>query len=118
MPSVAELDERLRSPADLLVSVAEMVGLKPVVTSARRSYRVQARLYRDYLEGRSRYPAAKPGTSLHERGLAFDITVEPMEALTVLGQIWESFGPGFKWGGRFKDPIHFQWTPPTQPTSV
>src|SRR5439155_248179 len=67
------------------------------VTSARRSYTEQARLYRRYLAGQSQYPAAPPGQSKHERGLAFDIVTSD-EELRRLGGLWESWG-GI-WGGR------------------
>jgi len=111
VPSFVELDSQFRQFAELLGGIAEYVGLKPVLTSTVRSRRVQERLYRAYLRGERKYPAAPPGTSLHEKGLAFDMTVEPMEALSALGALWKSFGPGFRWGGDFKanDPIHFEY---------
>lgn len=111
MPSFVELDRTFRPYAELLGGLAEYFRLKPTLTSTVRSRRVQERLYRSYLAGERKYPAAPPGTSLHEKGLAFDMTVEPMSALSVLGQVWESFGPGFRWGGRFADPIHFEYRP-------
>jgi len=111
VPSFVELDEDFRLYAEILGGIAEFYGLKPVLTSTRRSYRVQARLYRQYLAGERKYPAAPPGTSLHEKGLAFDMVVEPMDALRALGTVWKAFGPGFRWGGDFgsNDPIHFEY---------
>jgi len=61
--------------------------------------------------GATRFPAAKPGESLHQQGLAFDLVVTPMEALGKLGLLWESWG--FYWGGRHNDPIHFEYRPKT-----
>jgi len=40
-------------------------------------------------------------------GLAFDMVVTPMTALKPLGELWERLG--FTWGGRFNDPIHFDF---------
>ena len=81
-----------------------------VVTSARRSPRKQQRLYEKYLRGESQIPAAPPGTSLHESGLAFDLArigIDPMNdaLLNWLGMIWEQVGG--RHGGQ-RDPVHFQ----------
>jgi len=81
-----------------------------VVTSARRSRAKQAQLYDKYIRGESVIPANRPGTSLHEHGLAFDmarIGKSPIgdPLLNWLGQVWEH------WGGRHGgsgDPVHFQ----------
>ncbi len=81
-----------------------------VVTSARRSRAKQSQLYDRYIRGQSKIPAAPPGGSLHEYGLAFDmarIGKSPMgdPLLNWLGQVWES------WGGQhggIADPVHFQ----------
>ncbi len=109
MADVRSLDARVEPIASYLLHLAIQAGLNPVVTSARRGYASQARLYRRAQRGESRYPAAPPGTSTHERGLAFDLVVSPKSALTDLGRLWESWG--FTWGGRFNDPIHFDVRP-------
>lgn len=88
-----------------LHQVAMEYGLRPRITSTYRSSADQARLYRAYLEGRSSYPVAPPGRSTHERGRAMDLVAED---LPWLGEVWESWGG--RWGGRFKDPIHFEVT--------
>ncbi len=81
-----------------------------VVTSARRSPGKQMKLYQKYLRGESLIPANRPGTSLHEYGLAFDMALIGKDPLTDpllnwLGQVWESVG-GRHGGSR--DPVHFQ----------
>ena len=76
-----------------------------LITSVRRSPALQARLYRRYIAGQHPYPVAPPGRSLHEQGLAFDITADAAE-LRRLGGIWERMGG--RWGGRYRDPIHFE----------
>lgn len=75
------------------------------VTSAKRSSSEQARLYRNYLAGRSRYPVAPPGRSKHEQGRAIDIIAAP-GVLKAAGEAWERAGG--RWGGRFNDDIHFE----------
>jgi peptidoglycan LD-endopeptidase CwlK len=48
-------------------------GFNPQVTSGLRSRASQAKLYDDYIHGRSKLPAAPPGRSAHEYGLAIDV---------------------------------------------
>lgn len=92
--------------ATRLVNIAAAAGLSPRVSSARRSHAQQALLYRRFLAGQSRFPAAPPGHSSHELGLAFDLWVNDESQLSDLGTVWEQMG-GI-WGGHFKDPIHFE----------
>ena len=80
----------LRPYAYDLVNLAAENGLQPRITSVRRTFAQQARLYRKYVAGQSDYPAAPPGSSEHERGLAFDMVVSDMSYLEDLGQVWES----------------------------
>ena len=75
------------------------------LTSTWRSSAEQAQLYAAFLRGESQYPAAPPGSSMHEAGRAFDY-VAPDPILEQLGAIWEAVGG--TWGGRFGDPIHFE----------
>ncbi len=80
-----------------------------VVTSARRSSAKQAELRRKWESGESRIPANRPGTSLHEHGLAFDMARLGIDASTdpfllALGQIWTQIGG--RHGGR-TDPVHY-----------
>jgi len=92
--------------ARALLEWAARQGWRYSVTSVRRSYRTQARLYRDYVAGRSRYPALPPGQSLHQYGRAFDLEASP-QVLAALGKQWEAIGG--RWGGRDgSDPIHFE----------
>lgn len=96
----------VRQGMQLLYEYAQRAGLHPRITSTDRSYMQQAQLYRAYLNGKSRWPAAPPGHSLHERGLAFDMTADDLPAL---GRIWNSWG-GY-WGGAFGDDVHFEVRP-------
>lgn len=96
-----------RPYAEAFIDAARGVGVELAVTSTRRTSTKQAALYRAYISGKSKYPAAAPGTSLHEWGLAFDVACSPASALPLLAGVWERGGFG-TWGGHFKDPIHFE----------
>lgn len=81
-----------------------------VVTSARRSPAKQALLRAKWESGQSLIPANRPGTSLHEYGMAFDLARLGISALQDpflmdLGRVWEWMG-GVHGGQR--DPVHFQ----------
>ena len=99
--SLYSLDPRVRYAFQWLLDVANHLGLQPRVTSTLRSREDQARLYRAYLAGTSRFPAAPPGSSLHEHGLAMDL-VSTDNAL--LGAIWKQYAGGF-WSP--KDSVHY-----------
>jgi len=94
----------LRDAAQQLFAAGQRVDPTLRVTSARRSRAEQSRLYRRYLAGQSRFPAAPPGRSLHETGRAWDMYTTRGEVLEWLGRTWIS------WGGRWyrSDPIHFE----------
>ncbi len=51
----------------------ELLGTKLAITSGFRSHEEQARLYGR--RGSNPYPVAPPGSSLHERGLAIDVSI-------------------------------------------
>src|SRR2546429_98863 len=100
-----------------LLRVADTRGWSYRVDSVRRSYRLQARLYRSYQALRRRglsdatiaataglYHPAPPGRSMHQRGRAFDLGADPA-VLKELGAIWVSWGG--RWGGA-TDPVHFE----------
>lgn len=110
MADLATLHPQLVYPAKYLLSVGKQYDGRLVVTSARRDPGKQAELYQRWIQGKSRIPANRPGTSLHEYGLAFDLArfgVDPLAdpLLDWLGAVWEH------WGGRhggIRDPVHFQ----------
>ena len=94
----------LQPAAEYLVYYAGAQGWNPRVTSIYRSPALQARLWRAYLSGQSRFPAAPPGQSWHQYHRAFDLVTTPMSKLTELGALWHRMG-GSWWPS---DPIHFQ----------
>ena len=110
MASLNSLDYRLVPWAKWLHSLGKSYDGRLVVTSARRSSAKQAELRSLWERGISKIPANRPGTSLHEFGLAFDMARIGMDPLTDpllawLGAVWEHVGG--RWGGK-RDPVHFQ----------
>lgn len=108
MASLRSLDSRVQSFAQWFVRHLQRQGVTVTVASTRRDPADQARLYAAYKAGRSKYPAAAPGHSTHERGLAMDLHLDP-PVYAEAGRIWESYG--LTWGGRFSDEIHFDFRP-------
>lgn len=99
--SFRNLDPQFAPWARWLYDVAQYYGLRPRVTSGFRSRAEQARLYAAYQRGETRYPAAPPGYSLHEYGLAIDMVSEDP---AFLARVWG--GVGGRWGGS-RDPVHY-----------
>jgi len=93
-----------------LYRYGKLLDTRLVVTSALRTRAKQQRLYAAYKSGKSLIPAAPPGKSLHEYGLAFDMARLGEDPLTDpllawLGKVWEH------WGGRYggiRDPVHYE----------
>lgn len=82
-------------------------GFPVSLTSTLRSRALQLQLFNAWRAGRTRYPAAPPGRSLHEAGRAFDISSTP-DGLAVAGELAPYLG--LRWGGKFSvpDPVHFE----------
>lgn len=101
------LDPDFADAFDQLISEALAEGVIEDIelVSGYRSTAEQKRLYLDWRAGKSRLPAAPPGSSYHEAGLAIDVSVRPAEALPSFGEFAER--RGFRWGGRFGDEVHF-----------
>lgn len=109
MADLNTLDYRLVPYAKWIYAVGKYYQPKLVVTSAFRSPADQQRLRFKWLTGQSPIPAAPPGRSLHNFGLAFDLAslgVDPFEdpVLPPLGRLWQSIGGAY---GGVCDPVHF-----------
>lgn len=101
VPSFAGLQPWLIPHAQALFAAADRAGLRPRVTSVHRTRAQQAVLYNRYLRGMSNLPAAPPGHSKHELGLAFDMVTDNPAAV---GAAWNRAG-GF-WSPT--DYVHFE----------
>lgn len=111
---------------NLKTAVRDMkhAGISPTVTSAWRSTEKQASLYRCSQNRRCRkanpglYRALPPGQSLHEAGLAVDISgvaAGPRGAKRITPRGRRIVGimrkNGFQWRYGLKDPAHFEANP-------
>ncbi len=110
MSKLNELHPRLVPWAKWLLEVGRYYDSRLVVTSGFRDLSKQRELYEKWLSGQSQIPAAPPGKSLHNYGLAFDLArlgLDPMEdrLLQWLGSLWDQVGG--QWG-QSRDPVHFQ----------
>lgn len=85
-------------------------GIRATITSGIRSSSDQARLYAQYVQGKSRYPVARPGTSKHEQGRAVDISAS-REVQEIVASYWKSWGGrwGGDWPGAQNDPVHYEF---------
>jgi peptidoglycan LD-endopeptidase CwlK len=117
--SLADLHPAVAEKAKKLIALCKAEGIDLLVTSTYRSMDEQADLY---AQGRTKpgkkVTNAKPGASLHNHALAFDVVPlvsgKPVWNNTLwprIGSLGESLG--LTWGGRFqtfKDFPHFQFT--------
>ena len=114
--SLRSLQPWLRPSAEWLVWAAPYAGARSVrITSVVRSRAKQRALYARFKSGRAQYPAAPPGRSMHEYGLAWDMVTEPYSALTTLGGWWNQLGGRWHKSDRihFSIPVKIPWpTPP------
>lgn len=103
--SLAGIDSRL---ADAISSAAgeykALTGRPVTVTSGVRTKEEQAKLYRDAQSGRSSFPAAPPGNSLHESGMAIDVSRSDAEGMDRAGLL-SKYGLSRPVPG---DPVHIQ----------
>lgn len=83
-------------------------GVSPRITSGFRTHVEQKRLYDRAQSGASPFPAAPPGASFHEAGLAIDLVWNSLEDIN-LG-IESAPDYGLVWAGA-GDPVHFQAGP-------
>lgn len=110
MANLKTLHPQLVPAARWIYAVGKYYDGRLVVTSARRSMAKQQRLFERWQRGETAIPAAPPGRSLHEHGLAFDLArigINPLydPLLNWLGSVWEQIGG--QHGGQ-RDPVHFQ----------
>lgn len=114
--TVRSLDARVQPFVSAFLRKLAEFGIKAELTSTRRDLNEQKRLWDCYQRtgcancrrGPGCFPAAPPGQSVHALGFAFDLRLTP-PVYSQVGAFWESLG--FTWGGRFSDPIHFDFRP-------
>lgn len=117
---IAQLDSRFQPMAKQFLQKCSAEGIELIVGEAYRSMDRQAELYAQGRETEGKIVTnAKPGDSMHNYGLAFDIAPttdgkvdwnKPPEWWNRIGQIGKE--AGMKWGGDFtglNDKPHFQY---------
>lgn len=114
---IARLHPSMRAAATMLLTRAEMQGIKLRITSGDRSYAEQDALY---AQGRTKpggiVTNAKAGESWHNFALAIDVVPIDKNGHADWDGPWERIGEigksiGLEWGGdwkTFKDRPHFQ----------
>lgn len=58
-------------------------GIRYRVTSTKRTRAAQTVLWNRFLAGKSKFPAARPGTSKHETGQAIDVVFDDPAGLEI-----------------------------------
>lgn len=111
MPSLLRLRSPIRPAAEWLFKLGHSSDPKLQITSVRRTWSEQYALYQKFLRGQSKLPAAPPGRSLHQYGLAWDMARDgdPFQdvMLAQLGEIWNQIGGTW----HASDPVHFEVRP-------
>src|SRR5499426_4301754 len=116
------LDNDARARLNAAVRDMRRRGIRPRINSAFRSRAEQHSIYRCARSRRCRarrgiYGAKRPGTSMHEAGLAVDIggvaAGHRRRRLTPKGRMMVRImrKHGFRWRYGLKDPAHFELSP-------
>ncbi|HZF39666.1 MAG TPA: M15 family metallopeptidase [Blastocatellia bacterium] len=118
---VNALDNDARARLNAAVRDMRKRGIRPRINSAFRSRAEQRSLFRCARSRRCRarrgiYSARRPGTSMHEAGLAVDIggvAAGHRRRLTPRGRLMVRImrRHGFQWRYGLKDPAHFELSP-------
>jgi LAS superfamily LD-carboxypeptidase LdcB len=119
---VNALDNDARARLNAAVREMRRRGIRPRINSAFRTRAEQGSLYRCARIHRCRsrrgiYGARRPGTSMHEAGLAVDLggvaTGSRRRRLTSKGRMMVRImrRHGFNWRYGLKDPAHFELSP-------
>jgi len=115
------LDNDARARLNAALRDMRRRGIRPRINSAFRSHAEQRSIYRCARNRRCRarrgiYGAKRPGTSMHEAGLAVDIggvATGRRRRLTAKGRQMVRImrRHGFRWRYGLKDPAHFELSP-------
>lgn len=104
--AIFRLEPCTRSWYRAALSDMRLFGLPVTTTSTRRTFAEQFALFKLFAEGRSRFPAVRPGTSTHELGIAVDLVPTRPKDLPDVVQVMVEHG--FKWAGP-RDSVHFTY---------
>lgn len=101
MQDFGQLEPALRARAEGAVALARRYGLNVTVTSVRRNWAEQQKLYDRFRSGLSKYPANPPGLSPHQYGVAWDSWVPPEQL-----ELWNRIRAYFGWQLYPNDTVH------------
>jgi len=101
MADTADLNSGFSSNFNQLLDAVKKQGGNPQVTSGYRTTQQQAALYNS---GNGGVPVARPGSSLHEKGLAADVTGDS-KTVQLLHSLAPQYGLEFPFAN---DPVHVQ----------
>lgn len=101
MVDTADLNPELQSKLNSLLDGARQQGANPQLTSGYRTNQQQTALYNS---GNGGVPVARPGTSLHEKGLAADVSGDA-KTMQILHSLAPQYGLEFPFTN---DPVHVQ----------
>jgi len=102
--SILEMEPRARLSLRMAIEDSIREGIRFFVTSTVRSFAEQLRLFLRFKAGLAKFPAAPPGQSTHQRGIAVDLV--PRDPSTLDDVVELMIRHGFKWAGP-RDRVHF-----------
>ena len=102
--SILDLEPVTRLSLRQAIEESIRLGIQFFITSTVRSFAEQLRLFLRFKAGQSRFPAAAPGKSTHQLGIAVDLVPKDPSALDDVVELM--FRHGFKWAGP-RDRVHF-----------
>lgn len=119
---IMELHPAIREKAIKHIELAEQAGISLRITDALRTFERQQELYNIGRDEKGNIIApgkivtkARPGTSMHQYALAYDVVPVENGKLNWNSKMWNIIGSlgervGLEWGGRWKfiDKPHFQ----------
>lgn len=109
---LAGLEPGTSARAQKFLQELQRLGYKMRITSGHRSFQQQQALYAGRQSNPN--PVAIPGTSRHESGRAWDMTLQNPAGKTPSTQEFKKIEKVAKqndiiWGGRFNDPVHWEY---------
>lgn len=104
--SIFSLEPCTRSWYRAALADLKRAGISVTTTSTLRTFSEQQALFARFVAGKARFPAARPGTSTHELGIAVDLVPRSRFALPAVIGVMKRHG--FKWAGP-RDEVHFTY---------
>jgi len=102
--SILDLEPVTRLSLRQAIEESIRLGIQFFITSTVRSFGEQLRLWLRFKAGSSKFPAAPPGKSTHQLGIAVDLVPKDPSALDDVVTLMTRHG--FKWAGP-RDRVHF-----------